>query len=72
VQGMARVVTCLTSRALHLEVVHSLSADAAIMCLRQFIAKRGTPSTSYHHKSYQDHHKFLVAIEKVINSRKIN
>lgn len=39
--------TCLTSRALHLEVVYSLSADAAIMCLRRFIAKRGTPSQIY-------------------------
>lgn len=36
--------TCMTTRAIHLEVVHSLSTDAAIMCLRRFIARRGTPS----------------------------
>ncbi|XP_047996370.1 uncharacterized protein LOC125234205 [Leguminivora glycinivorella] len=35
--------TCLVIRAVHLEVVHSLSTDAAIMCLRRFIARRGTP-----------------------------
>lgn len=36
--------TCLTTRALHLEVVHSLSADSAVMALRRFVARRGTPS----------------------------
>ncbi|XP_063821265.1 uncharacterized protein LOC135071404 [Ostrinia nubilalis] len=35
--------TCLTTRAIHLEIVHSLSADAAVMCLRRFVARRGTP-----------------------------
>ncbi|XP_061719997.1 uncharacterized protein LOC133527124 [Cydia pomonella] len=35
--------TCLVIRAVHLEVVHSLTTDAAIMCLRRFIARRGTP-----------------------------
>lgn len=39
--------TCLTTRALHLELVHSLSADSAIMALRRFIARRGTPDTIY-------------------------
>ncbi|XP_052759036.1 uncharacterized protein LOC128202501 [Galleria mellonella] len=36
--------TCLTTRAVHLEIVASLSADAAIMALRRFIARRGCPS----------------------------
>ncbi|KAL4714923.1 hypothetical protein ACJJTC_016664, partial [Scirpophaga incertulas] len=35
--------TCLTTRAVHLEVVHDLSTDAALMALRRFTAKRGTP-----------------------------
>ncbi|XP_028159447.1 uncharacterized protein LOC114352159 [Ostrinia furnacalis] len=35
--------TCLTTRAVHLEVVHDLSTDAAIMALRRFVARRGTP-----------------------------
>ncbi|XP_048001442.1 uncharacterized protein LOC125238211 [Leguminivora glycinivorella] len=36
--------TCLVVRAVHLEVVDSLSTDSAIMSLRRFIARRGTPS----------------------------
>ncbi|XP_048001871.1 uncharacterized protein LOC125238571 [Leguminivora glycinivorella] len=39
--------TCLTTRALHLELVHSLSSDSAIMSLRRFIARRGIPNTIY-------------------------
>lgn len=39
--------TCMVTRAVHLEVVHSLSSDSAIMCLRRFIARRGTPDTIY-------------------------
>ncbi|XP_061728378.1 uncharacterized protein LOC133533417 isoform X1 [Cydia pomonella] len=39
--------TCMTSRAVHLELVHSLSADSAIMSLRRFIARRGAPNTVY-------------------------
>lgn len=35
--------TCLTTRAVHLEIVASLSADSAISCLRRFIARRGVP-----------------------------
>ena len=38
------LLTCLTTRALHLEVVHSLSADSAVMALRRFVARRGTPT----------------------------
>lgn len=37
--------TCLTVRAMHLEVVNSLSTDSAIMSLRRFIARRGSPNT---------------------------
>ncbi|XP_063636104.1 uncharacterized protein LOC134806710 [Cydia splendana] len=39
--------TCLTTRALHLELVHSLSSHSAIMSLRRFIARRGVPNTIY-------------------------
>ncbi|XP_045768680.1 uncharacterized protein LOC123869725 [Maniola jurtina] len=36
--------TCLTMRAIHLEVVTSLSADSAIMALRRFLARKGVPT----------------------------
>ena len=35
--------TCATSRALHLELVHRLTTEAFIKCLRRFIARRRTP-----------------------------
>ena len=37
------IFTCLTTRAVHLEVVPSLDADDFINVLRQFIARRGKP-----------------------------
>ena len=33
--------TCLTVRAIHLEVAHNLTSDAFILCLRNFINRRG-------------------------------
>jgi hypothetical protein len=39
--------TCLVTRAVHLEMVTSLSSDAAIMSLRRFIARRGSPTTIF-------------------------
>jgi transposase InsO family protein len=39
--------TCLTTRAVHLEVVDSLDADATIMALRRMTARRGTPAVIY-------------------------
>lgn len=35
--------TCLTTRAVHLEVAHSLSAQSCIMAIRRFIYRRGSP-----------------------------
>ena len=38
------LVTCLATRAVHLEVAHSLDTDSFIMALRRFMARRGKPS----------------------------
>ena len=35
------LLTCLASRAVHLEVAHTLETDAFIMVLRRFISRRG-------------------------------
>ncbi|CAK1583274.1 unnamed protein product [Parnassius mnemosyne] len=38
------IFTCLTTRAIHLEVAGSLSADSAVMAIRRMIARRGCPT----------------------------
>ena len=35
--------TCLSTRAVHLEVAHSLNTDSAIMAIRRMCARRGCP-----------------------------
>ena len=37
--------TCLTTRAVHLEIVPSLNTSSCVMGIERFIARRGTPST---------------------------
>lgn len=39
--------TCLTTRAVHIELVASLSTDSAIMALRRMGARRGWPQVMY-------------------------
>lgn len=39
--------TCLTTRAVHIEVAHSLSTDSCIMAIRNMIARRGVPRHIY-------------------------
>uniref|UniRef100_A0A182VT46 Integrase catalytic domain-containing protein n=1 Tax=Anopheles minimus TaxID=112268 RepID=A0A182VT46_9DIPT len=39
--------TCLTIRAIHIEVASSLSTSSCIIALRNFIARRGTPLEIY-------------------------
>ncbi|XP_037929057.1 uncharacterized protein LOC119663517 [Teleopsis dalmanni] len=39
----AVIFTCLTVRAVHIDIVDSLSTDAFLVCFRSFINRRGTP-----------------------------
>ncbi|GFV00895.1 integrase catalytic domain-containing protein [Trichonephila clavipes] len=39
--------TCAAYRAIHLELVNSLTSDAFLLALRCFIARRGRPRTIY-------------------------
>jgi len=39
------IITCLSTRAVHLEALSSLSADSFLMALRRFIADRGRPKS---------------------------
>lgn len=39
--------TCMTTRAVHIELAASLSADSMILALRRMAARRGTPKTMF-------------------------
>src|SRR6185503_14731085 len=39
--------TCMATRAIHLELVSSLSTDGFLNAFRRFIARRGKPSHMY-------------------------
>ncbi|XP_062710837.1 uncharacterized protein LOC134288917 [Aedes albopictus] len=44
VKRWVSLFTCLTIRAVHLEVVHSLSKESCVMAVRRFVSRRGAPS----------------------------
>ncbi|XP_038106476.1 uncharacterized protein LOC119766148 [Culex quinquefasciatus] len=37
------LLTCLTTRAVHMEVAHSLTSQSCIMAIRRFMCRRGVP-----------------------------
>lgn len=41
------IFTCLTIRAIHIEIAHTLSTDSFLMTLTNFIARRGIPAEIY-------------------------
>lgn len=43
VKRWVALFTCLTVRAVHLEVAHSLSTESCKMAVRRFVARRGSP-----------------------------
>ncbi|XP_062552113.1 uncharacterized protein LOC134217383 [Armigeres subalbatus] len=47
VKRWVALFTCLTVRAVHLEVTHSLSTQSCVMAFRRFIARRGAPREVY-------------------------
>ena len=55
------VFTCLTMRAVHIEIAHSLDTQSFINALRRFIARRGKPL-----KIFSDNGTNFVGAEKVL------
>ncbi|XP_065083282.1 uncharacterized protein LOC135705462 [Ochlerotatus camptorhynchus] len=47
VKRWVALFTCLSIRAVHLEIVHSLSTQSCVMAIRRFVARRGSPATFY-------------------------
>ncbi|XP_057186686.1 uncharacterized protein LOC130552431 [Triplophysa rosa] len=41
------IYKCLTTRAVHVDLLHSMDVDSFLMSLRRFIARRGTPAELY-------------------------
>ena len=39
--------TCLTTRAVHVEVAYSLSTESCVKCVRRFVCRRGSPAEIY-------------------------
>ncbi|XP_077976208.1 uncharacterized protein LOC144432057 [Styela clava] len=57
------VFSCMTTRAVHIEVVNSLSADSFIFALRRFIARRGQCT-----HIYSDNAGNFVLAEKIFEN----
>ncbi|XP_068141133.1 uncharacterized protein [Drosophila tropicalis] len=55
------IFTCLTIRAVHIELACSLDTASCIMCIRNFINRRGTPR-----EIYSDNGTNFKAAEKII------
>jgi hypothetical protein len=41
------IFTCLTTRAVHIEIAHTLEADSFLSALQRFISRRGKPESIY-------------------------
>lgn len=46
-KGYLCVFVCFSSKAIHLELVSDLTAEAFVACLRRFISRRGKPKTIF-------------------------
>ena len=54
--------TCVATRAVHLQLINSLSAEAFVLCLRRFVAKCSLPS-----KLLSDNGTNFVAVSKFLD-----
>ena len=57
------IFTCLTTRAIHLEVLHSLNTSSCMMAIDRFVARRGRPDTFW-----SDNGTKFVSASKEVNT----
>lgn len=62
IKGYVSVFICLTTRALHLELVSDLSAEQFLKAFKRFVSRRGIPS-----KMYSDNGTNFVKASKLLN-----
>ena len=55
--------TCLVTRAVHVEIAHSMTSDSFLMAFHRFMARRGKPN-----KVYSDNGSNLVAAEQELKA----
>ncbi|XP_055622946.1 uncharacterized protein LOC129766440 [Toxorhynchites rutilus septentrionalis] len=67
------LATCMTIRAVHIEVVHSLSTDSCIMAIRNLIARRGVPRHVYCDRgtNFVGASNELTRVDKLLNKEAI-
>ena len=70
VKGYVAVFICFASKTIHLEALSSLTSDAMVAALRQFIARRGIPSqiVSDNATNFVGARRDLNELEKVVRS----
>ncbi|XP_041564473.1 uncharacterized protein LOC121467226 [Drosophila elegans] len=55
------IFTCLTLRAVHIEIAYSLDTSSCVMCLTNFMSRRGTPK-----EIFSDNGTNFRATEKIV------
>ncbi|XP_058451241.1 uncharacterized protein LOC131430355 [Malaya genurostris] len=64
VKRWVALFTCLTIRAVHLEVAHTLSTESCISCFRRFVARRGAPL-----EVYSDNGTNFIGAERILQKQ---
>lgn len=67
------LATCLTIRAIHIEIVSSLTTDSCVMAIRNFMARRGVPRAFYSDRgtNFVGANRTLNEISEVVNHEDI-
>ncbi|XP_053691447.1 uncharacterized protein LOC128739964 [Sabethes cyaneus] len=67
------LATCLTIRAIHIELAHSLTTDSCILAIRNIMARRGVPATiiSDHGTNFQGGSKELREALQNVNQEQL-